>query len=47
MAKNATMKDYRMATGFEALMGYLYLKDEFERLVELVKTGVDELALKM
>lgn len=25
MAKNATMKDYRMATGFEALMGYLYL----------------------
>ena len=23
MAKNATMKDYRMATGFEALMGYL------------------------
>ena len=42
MAKNATMSDYR-----KALMGYLYLKDEFERLVELVKTGVDELALKM
>lgn len=41
------IKDYRKATGFEALMGYLYLKDEFERLVELVKTGVDELALKM
>ena len=47
MAKNATMADYRRATGFEALMGYLYLKDDFERLVELVKTGVDELALKM
>jgi ribonuclease-3 family protein len=47
MAKNATMSDYRKATGFEALMGYLYLKDEFERLVELVKNGVDELALKM
>ena len=47
MAKNPTMSDYRKATGFEALMGYLYLKDEFERLVELVKTGVDELALKM
>ena len=47
MAKNATMSDYRKATGFEALMGYLYLKDEFERLVELVKTGVDELVLKM
>ena len=27
MAKNATMKDYRKATGFEALMGYLYLKE--------------------
>ena len=47
MAKNATMSDYRKATGFEALMGYLYLNDEFEGLVELVKTGVDELALKM
>ena len=47
MANIATMSDYRKATGFEALMGYLYLKDEFERLVELVKTGVDELALKM
>ena len=46
-AKSPTMADYRKATGFEALMGYLYLKDEFERLVELVKTGVDELALKM
>lgn len=27
MAKNATMSDYRRATGFEALMGYLYLTD--------------------
>ena len=47
MAKNATMSDYRKATGFEALMGYLYLKDEFERLVELVKTGVEEIRLKL
>lgn len=45
--KNATMSDYRKATGFEALMGYLYLKDEFERLVELVKTGVEEMRLKL
>lgn len=41
------MSDYRKATGFEALMGYLYLKDEFERLVELVKTGVEEMRLKL
>ncbi|MFQ8842279.1 MAG: hypothetical protein ACLR8P_16610 [Clostridium fessum] len=27
MPKHATMKDYRMATGFEALMGYLYLTE--------------------
>ena len=47
MAKNATMSDYRKATGFEALMGYLYLKDEFERLVELVKTGIEEMKLKL
>lgn len=42
MAKNATMSDYRKATGFEALMGYLYLKDEFVRLVELVKIALGE-----
>lgn len=41
MAKNATMKDYRKATGFEALMGYLYLKGEMERLVALVKEGLE------
>ena len=40
MAKNATMKDYRKATGFEALMGYLYLQGETERLVSLVREGL-------
>lgn len=41
MAKNATMSDYRRATGFEALMGYLYLKGEFERVLELVQIGLE------
>ena len=41
------MSDYRKATGFEALMGYLYLKDEFERLVELVKPDIEEMKLKL
>ena len=41
MAKNASMVDYRKATGFEALMGYLYLKDEFPRVVELTKLGLE------
>lgn len=40
MAKNATMGDYRRATGFEALMGYLYLTGQFQRLLELVNTGL-------
>ena len=40
MAKNATMGDYRRATGFEALMGYLYLTDRFQRLMELVSAGL-------
>lgn len=40
-AKNASVGDYRKATGLEALMGYLYLKDDNARLVELVKMGVD------
>lgn len=42
MAKHATMADYRRATGFEALIGYLYLKEEFERIVELVRLGIRE-----
>lgn len=40
MAKNASVKDYRRATGFEALMGYLYLQGETERLLELVEAAV-------
>lgn len=43
MAKNATMKDYRKATGFEALMGYLYLKGEYERMTDLIKLGLARL----
>ena len=43
MAKNASMTDYRMATGFEALMGYLYLKQEYERMTELIHTGLKAL----
>ena len=34
-AKNATMSDYRHATGLEALCGYLYLNGEMERLLDL------------
>ncbi|SHK85877.1 Mini-ribonuclease 3 [Hespellia stercorisuis] len=42
-AKNQSITDYRRATGFEALLGYLYLKKEYRRLVDLVKIGLDSL----
>ncbi|MDO4275337.1 MAG: ribonuclease III domain-containing protein [Eubacteriales bacterium] len=42
MAKHATMSDYRRATGFEALMGYLYLKEEYPRMLELIHAGISE-----
>ena len=40
--KNADLMDYRHATGLEALFGYLYLKGEKERVVELFKLGMAE-----
>ena len=45
-AKNQTVTDYRRATGFEALLGYLYLKKDFKRLIDLVKIGLDSLERK-
>lgn len=47
MAKNATVADYRKATGLEALVGYLYMTDQLERLLELVKTAIDGLGLEL
>lgn len=42
-AKNQSITDYRRATGFEAVMGYLYLKKDWSRMLELVKIGLDSL----
>lgn len=42
MAKHATMSDYRRATGFEALMGYLYLKEDMPRMIALIRAGIRE-----
>lgn len=38
--KNADIIDYKHATGFEALIGYLYLNDEKERLQYIVEEGI-------
>ena len=42
-AKNQSITDYRRAPGFEALLGYLYLKKEWKRMLDLVKIGLDSL----
>lgn len=46
-AKNASVTDYRKATGLEALLGYLYLQDRTDRAVELVKLGLGHLGLEI
>jgi ribonuclease-3 family protein len=49
VAKNAKLSDYHMATGLEALFGYLYMKGQMDRVLELVgkfmemETGEDGL----
>lgn len=40
-AKNASIGDYRKATGMEALFGYLYLTDQTQRILELTKNGLE------
>jgi ribonuclease-3 family protein len=39
--KNANMIDYKSATGIEALIGYLYLKGESERILEILKNLIN------
>ena len=40
-AKNASPTEYHKATGIEALMGYLYLTGQTERMVALIKRGME------
>lgn len=40
--KNADIGDYHMSTGFEALLGYLYLKGDEDRLLYLVNKALTE-----
>ncbi len=46
-AKNATVGDYRKATGLEALYGYLYLDGRMDRLMELLKLSLQELDIHL
>ncbi len=38
--KNATVEEYNNATGFEALIGYLYLKGRSQRIDEIVAAAI-------
>ncbi len=40
VAKNASIGDYRLATGLEALIGWLYLREEYKRLNTLIRMGI-------
>ena len=46
-AKNASVGDYRKATGFEALLGYLYLDDKMDRVLFLVKEGLKRISAEI
>lgn len=39
--KNISAQTYRYSTGFEALIGYLYLKDEHSRLEDMIKKSIE------
>ena len=43
MAKNATLADYKKATSFEAVLGYLYLTGQYERLNSFCAIFKDDL----
>lgn len=39
--KNAIVTEYRKSTGFEALIGYLFLKKEYGRIKELLEVFLE------
>lgn len=38
--KNSSLKEYRLATGFESLIGALYLEKNYERLDEIINLSI-------
>lgn len=46
-AKNASTIEYLDATGFEAVMGYLYLTNDMDRVCELVNKGLEKLEIEI
>lgn len=46
-AKNASVAEYRMATGLEALFGYLYMNGETDRLLTLVRLALEKMGVML
>ncbi len=46
-AKNASVIEYRKATGFEALCGYLYLTGNQERMLALIQMAIEKAGLEI
>lgn len=46
-AKNASIIEYRKATGLEALCGYLYLRGQQERLLDLIHMAIEKLDMQI
>ena len=46
-AKNASIIEYRKATGLEALCGYLYLQGKQERMLELIQNGLAKVQMEI
>ena len=46
-AKNASVSDYRKATALEALIGYLFLLNQEDRILFLVKEGLKRLEINI
>lgn len=46
-AKNASVTDYRKATGLEALFGYLFLTGQEERVLTLTREGLEKLQIEI
>lgn len=42
-SKNSSIQEYRRATGFEALIGYLYLTEQYERMIDLEARSITHL----
>lgn len=46
-AKNASTMEYLEATGLEAVVGFLYLKGDMDRALDLIKLGLERCGLEL